>query len=104
GFAFDLELFVVARHLGYQRLFEAPVRLGERFTSTISPAAVVHMLVDTLAIWRRLRAGIYDAAPGLSGKATVRAGGPGAGGPGTPDWPGNGPERRALARRLAPPR
>jgi glycosyltransferase involved in cell wall biosynthesis len=53
-FAFDLELFVVARHLGYTRFFEAPVRLGERFTSTISLKAVKGMLLDTLGIYYRL--------------------------------------------------
>src|SRR5207237_1088445 len=34
-FAFDLELFVVARHLGYRRLFEAPLRIRHQFSSTI---------------------------------------------------------------------
>jgi len=53
-FAFDLELFVVANHLGYHRFFEAPVRIGERFSSTISLRAVRGMLLDTLAIFYRL--------------------------------------------------
>jgi len=96
GFAFDLELFVVARHLGYQRLFEAPVRLGERFTSTISSAAVLHMLVDTLAIWRRLRAGVYDEVPGPSKDGTAGAGEAGAGGAGGPRSAGHGPGRRVM--------
>ncbi|MGH9068935.1 MAG: glycosyltransferase, partial [Acidimicrobiales bacterium] len=54
-FAFDLELFVVARRLGYRRLAELPVSIGERFTSTISTRAVWRMLQDTLAILYRLR-------------------------------------------------
>ncbi len=54
-FAFDLELIVVARDLGFVKLFEAPVRIEQRFTSTISPRAVVGMLVDTLGIFVRLR-------------------------------------------------
>ena len=54
-FAFDLELIAVARSLGYDRLFEAPVRIEERFRSTISLRAVGGMLVDTLAIFVRLR-------------------------------------------------
>jgi glycosyltransferase involved in cell wall biosynthesis len=54
-FAFDLELFVVARRLGYQRFIEAPVRINERFSSTISPRAVLLLLLDTLAIFYRLR-------------------------------------------------
>ena len=54
-FAFDLELLVVARHLGYRRFVEAPVVIGQRFTSTISPRAVRGMIQDTLAIFYRLR-------------------------------------------------
>ncbi len=55
GYAFDLELLVVARFLGYRHLVEAPVRIGRRFTSTVSPKVVAEMLRDTLAIWWRLR-------------------------------------------------
>ena len=54
-FAFDVELFVVARHLGYTRFLEAPIRLEHHFTSTISGTAVGGMLHDTLAIFYRLR-------------------------------------------------
>jgi glycosyltransferase involved in cell wall biosynthesis/O-antigen/teichoic acid export membrane protein len=54
-FAFDLELFVVARRLGFKRFLEAPVRLRHQFTSTVSSRSVRAMLVDTLAIWYRLR-------------------------------------------------
>lgn len=54
-FAFDLELIAVANSLGYDRVFEAPVRIEERFRSTISLRAVGGMLVDTLAIFVRLR-------------------------------------------------
>jgi len=55
GYAFDLELLVVARFLGYRHLVEAPVRIGRRFTSTVSPKVVAEMLRDTMAIWWRLR-------------------------------------------------
>ena len=55
GYAFDLELLVVARLRGYRHLVEAPLRIGRRFTSTVSPRAVAEMLRDTLAIWWRLR-------------------------------------------------
>jgi glycosyltransferase involved in cell wall biosynthesis len=55
GFAFDLELLVVARLFGHRHLVEAPIRIGRRFTSTVSPKAVIEMLGDTLAIWWRLR-------------------------------------------------
>lgn len=53
-FAFDLELFVVARHLGYDRFFEAPVAVSLRFPSTVSPSAVSSTLVETLAVFSRL--------------------------------------------------
>lgn len=63
-FAFDLELFVVARHLGYTRFFEAPVHIEHRFTSTISFRAVRRMLVDTLVIFYRLRILRFYDRPG----------------------------------------
>jgi hypothetical protein len=53
-FAFDLELLVVARHLGYRRVVETPVEIGERFTSTVSIHAVQGIVLDTLAIFYRL--------------------------------------------------
>jgi O-antigen/teichoic acid export membrane protein len=63
-FAFDLELLVVARHLGYRRFVEAPVVIGQRFTSTVSPRAVRRMIQDTFAIFYRLRIlRFYDRAP-----------------------------------------
>ncbi len=55
-FAFDLELLVVARRMGYRNFVELPVQIAERFTTTISPKAVWRTLLDTLAIFYRLRA------------------------------------------------
>ncbi len=55
GYAFDLEMLVIARRLGHRDLVEAPVRIGRRFTSTVSRRVVFDMLRDTFAIWRRLR-------------------------------------------------
>jgi glycosyltransferase involved in cell wall biosynthesis len=55
GYAFDLELLVVARFFGFHHLVEAPVRIGRRFTSTVSLKVVGEMLRDTMAIWWRLR-------------------------------------------------
>lgn len=52
-FAFDLELLVVARLLGYHRFFEAPVTLDYQFKSTVSPRAVLEILTDTAAIFYR---------------------------------------------------
>ena len=63
-FAFDLELLVVAKRLGYDDFREAPIRINERFTSTISVRAVWRMLIDTLAIFYRLRVLRYYERPG----------------------------------------
>ena len=52
-FALDLELLVVARRLGYTRVVEVPVRIEERFGSTISLKAVWFLFVDTLAVFLR---------------------------------------------------
>ncbi len=54
-FAFDLELLVVASRLGYRRFVEVPVRIRQRFGSTVSPRAVAGMLADLIAIFYRLR-------------------------------------------------
>ena len=54
-FAFDLELFVVARQQGFRNFIEVPIKIGQRFTSTVSVTAVRNMVQDTLAIFYRLR-------------------------------------------------
>ena len=54
-FAFDLELFVVAKRLGFTDVVEAPVVIQRRFTSTVSIKAVRGMMIDTLGILYRLR-------------------------------------------------
>ncbi len=54
-FAFDLELLVVARRMGYRNFVELPVRINERFTSTIRVKTVWRMLLDTFAIFYRVR-------------------------------------------------
>lgn len=54
-FAFDLEFFVVARMLSYRNVIEVPVVIQRRFTSTISIRSVVGMLLDTFAVFYRLR-------------------------------------------------
>lgn len=53
-FAFDLELFVVAKHLGYKDIVELPVQIKRRFTSSISIKAIKGILLDTLGIFYRL--------------------------------------------------
>jgi hypothetical protein len=52
-YAFDLELLVVARMLGFTNVFEAPVRIDYRFSSNVNPDAVVGILRDTAAIFYR---------------------------------------------------
>jgi glycosyltransferase involved in cell wall biosynthesis len=54
-FAFDLELLVVARQLGYKKVMEAPVDLNYKFESTANLKATWHVLWDTAAIFYRLR-------------------------------------------------
>lgn len=53
-FAFDLELLVVARKLGYTQIVEAPIKLDYRFETTTTPAAAYKALWDTAAIFYRL--------------------------------------------------
>ncbi|HXQ76298.1 MAG TPA: glycosyltransferase [Acidimicrobiales bacterium] len=78
GYAFDLELLVLARFFGYRHLVEAPVRIGLRFTSTVSLKVVGEMLRDTMAIWWRLRVRhAYGTLPRRPGPERVVGTGPG---------------------------
>ena len=55
-FAFDLELLAVARALGFGKVEELPIRLDYQFAgSGVNPLAVGRALVDTAAIFYRLR-------------------------------------------------
>lgn len=54
-YAFDLELLAVAHHLGYGNVLEAPVVIKEQFSSTTNLRAAWRVLLDTLAIFYRLR-------------------------------------------------
>jgi glycosyltransferase involved in cell wall biosynthesis len=54
-FAFDLELLVVARQLGYRDIVEAPIRLDYRFETTVNLRSAWLVLWDTAAIFYRLR-------------------------------------------------
>src|SRR4029079_15842804 len=55
-FAFDIELLAVATALGFGRIKEMPVRLQYRFTgSALRSATVVRALLDTAAVFYRLR-------------------------------------------------
>lgn len=52
-FAFDVELLVVAKHLGFGKILEVPVTLNYNFSSTITADSIKKILVDTLAIFYR---------------------------------------------------
>jgi glycosyltransferase involved in cell wall biosynthesis len=55
-YAFDIELLAVARAFGFGRIVEMPVRLEYQFTgSGVRSSAVLRALVDTAAIFYRLR-------------------------------------------------
>jgi glycosyltransferase involved in cell wall biosynthesis len=61
-FAFDLELLAVARSLGFRRIRELPIRLDYKFTgSGVRSIAVMRALIDTAAIFYRLRVLRYYA-------------------------------------------
>ena len=57
-FAFDIEILAVAHHLGYKRIFEAPVELDFNGVSSITSLSVARvifkMLWDTFAVFYRL--------------------------------------------------
>ncbi len=57
-FAFDIEILAVAYHLGYRRVFEAPVELDFTGASSITSLSVwktiSSMLWDTFAVYYRL--------------------------------------------------
>lgn len=62
-FAFDLELLVVSRILGYRKIVETPVKLNYNFSSTITLGSIISILQDTLAIYYRKHLLKYYALP-----------------------------------------
>jgi glycosyltransferase involved in cell wall biosynthesis len=55
-YAFDIELLAVGRAFGFDRIEELPIRLDYRFTgSGVGSRAVLRALIDTAAIFYRLR-------------------------------------------------
>lgn len=58
-FAFDIEILAVAYHLGYRRIYEAPIELDFSGVSSITSFSIFHvikqMLLDTLAVYYRLK-------------------------------------------------
>lgn len=61
-YAFDLELLVIAKRLGYTRIFEAPVNMDFNAVNTgINFRSIYNMILDTLAIfYRRYILKYYD--------------------------------------------
>lgn len=59
NFAMDIEMLAVAKKLGFNRIYEAPIEVTfDKRTSAVSKKVVrtvLRMLVDTLAIFYRLR-------------------------------------------------
>jgi glycosyltransferase involved in cell wall biosynthesis len=72
GFAFDLELFVLARRYGFKRLVELPVVINQRFSSTVSARTAAQMLIDTFRIFTRCHVTrVYDrSGPSRPGTGT----------------------------------
>lgn len=55
-YAMDIELLAVSNHLGFKRIFEAPIEVKfNRKTSRINWRTILRMMVDTLAVFYRLR-------------------------------------------------
>jgi hypothetical protein len=58
-FAFDIEILAVSKHLGYTRIFEAPIEVRYSKLSSITSKnfwkIILASLWDTTAIWYRLR-------------------------------------------------
>lgn len=55
-FCGDLEMLVVARHLGFKRIYEAPIKLDytlQNLTSAATWRTILGMFLDTLAIFYR---------------------------------------------------
>lgn len=56
-YAFDLEMLAVANHLGFNRIYEAPIKLTYNFTDLTHASdlkTIFYILVDTLAIFYRI--------------------------------------------------
>lgn len=65
-FAGDLEMLVVARHLGFKRIYEAPIKLDYElsgFSSAVAAYNIWHIFVDTIAIFYRLNIMEYYSVP-----------------------------------------
>ncbi len=61
-YAMDIEMLAVARCLGFKRIYEAPIEVTfDKKTSAISWKVILRMVMDTLAIFYRLKVlGYYN--------------------------------------------
>lgn len=58
NYAFDLEILSVANHLGFKRIYEAPIKLNYNqtgLTHAVGLKVIYQALVDSLAVFYRLR-------------------------------------------------
>lgn len=67
-YAIDIEILAIAHHLGYKRIYDAPIQLDFKYISSSITSknfwkVIVYMLWDTLAIFYRLKIlGYYSNA------------------------------------------
>lgn len=55
-YAMDIEMLAVARHLGFRRIYEAPIEVAfDKGTSRIQWPVILHMFLDTLGVFYRLK-------------------------------------------------
>jgi glycosyltransferase involved in cell wall biosynthesis len=53
GFNLDLEMFVLAKELGFARFAEHPILLHRSGETTVRPSTLVHMFISTMSMfWR----------------------------------------------------
>jgi len=56
-YAFDIEILAVARKMGFERIYEAPIKMDFQFNSLTNAATIQviwEMFKDTLKVWFRL--------------------------------------------------
>jgi hypothetical protein len=60
-FAFDIEILAVSKYLGFDKIYEAPIEIDwKRYNSNFTPFLIfdkniLNMILDTLAVFYRLR-------------------------------------------------
>lgn len=70
-FAGDLEILVVANYARFTKIYEAPIKLTYKLggiTSAATIQSIIRILIDTFAIFWRLRCTSYYASPHITPK------------------------------------